>query len=124
MKSKKQAFRLGQSGESLACTYLSRHNYVILHKGYRFHKGEIDIIALDRDTLVFVEVKTRSLASFGYPEEAINLQKQKQIVRIAKAYIATHNFQDVECRFDVLSISYKRDGRPFFKHIQNAFQAS
>jgi putative endonuclease len=84
-------------------------------------RGEIDIIASDRKTLVFVEVKTRSRPDFGRPEEAVTPAKQKQIRKIAQAYLIKKRLGEVECRFDVLSLLFDPDQGFAVHHIKNAF---
>jgi len=84
-------------------------------------RGEIDIIAYDRKALVFVEVKTRKSRKFGLPEESVTFSKQKQIKKIASGFLVKNNLQDVECRFDVLSLHFDEDEGFTTRHIKNAF---
>ena len=90
-------------------------------KSFRLHRGEIDIIAYDRKTLVFVEVKTRKRKTFGLPEEAVTPVKQRKIRRLADAFLALNGLRDTECRFDVLSLQVDENGRWDIRHIKNAF---
>ncbi|MBM3284778.1 MAG: YraN family protein, partial [Candidatus Aminicenantes bacterium] len=78
---------LGRSGEQAAIDYLKSKKYSIVERGFRFHRGEIDIIAYDKNTLVFVEVKTRQSREFGLPEESVTPAKQAQLRRLAEAYL-------------------------------------
>ena len=84
-------------------------------------RGEIDIIAQDRNTLVFVEVKTRKSRDFGLPEESVIPSKQQQIKKIAQGFLAKNNLQDVECRFDVISLFIDENEGYSIHHIKNAF---
>lgn len=116
-----KAHDLGKAGEEIALKFLKRKKYRIAARGFRLFRGEIDVIALDKKTLVFIEVKTRTSTKFGLPEEAVSPSKQKQIRKIAQGYLAFHDLQDTECRFDVLSVVF--DGAKGFSvnHIKNAF---
>ncbi len=110
----------GTMGEDLAVEHLRRLGYTIHRRNYRFHRGEIDIIAQEGDTLVFVEVKTRRSAAFGDPEEAVTQMKVRKIRRIAQGFLAEEKIADRECRFDVIGVDYAR-GAPVVRHIENAF---
>jgi putative endonuclease len=114
-------YELGKRGEEIAQEYLRRKKYKIITKGFRLHSGEIDVIASDRETLVFVEVKTRSAGPFGLPEESVNPKKQRQIRKIAEAYLALNKLQDVACRFDVISLVFDERGAYSISHIKDAF---
>ncbi len=112
---------LGKAGEEAALRYLKKKRYKILDKGFRLFRGEIDIIARDKSTLVFVEVKTRSQEDFGLPEEAITPAKQKQIRKIAEGFLIKNNMENAECRFDVLSLVKTETSAFDIHHIKNAF---
>jgi putative endonuclease len=112
---------LGKRGEEIAQMYLRREKYKIITKGFRLHRGEIDVIASDRETLVFIEVKTRSAGPFGLPEESVNPKKQRQIRKIAEAYLALNKLEDVACRFDVISLIFDERGAYSISHIKDAF---
>jgi len=112
---------LGKSGEEIAFSYLKNKKYKIIERSFRFFRGEIDIIAYEKKTLVFVEVKTRKSKEFGLPEESVTPSKQRQIKRIAQGFLAKNNLKDIECRFDVLSLSFNEKGNYKIKHIRNAF---
>ena len=118
-KSNKHSF--GKSGEDIALAYLKKKKYRILERNFRFLRGEIDIIAYDKDTLVFIEVKTRKSRAFGSPEEAVTPQKQHQIRKIAQGFLVKNNLQDVECRFDVISLSFDEKEGCSIRHIKDAF---
>ena len=97
--------RFGKLGEDLACSELEKRGYTILARGYRTRAGELDIVARDREYLVFVEVKARQDGSFGDPEEAVTLQKQQKLVWMATDYISRNDLLNVPCRFDVVGIN-------------------
>jgi putative endonuclease len=113
---------LGKTGEDLACRELERRGYAILERRWRLRGGEIDIIARDGDTVVFVEVKARDGSAFGEGSEAVTVQKQRRIVQLALWYLARHRLVDVPCRFDVVSIAVDRVP-PVVEVYQNAFDA-
>jgi putative endonuclease len=114
---------LGKTGEDLACRELERRGYVIIARRYRRRGGEFDIIARDRATLVFVEVKARQDHAFGAGAEAVHPLKQRRMARLAVEYLMRHRLQDCPCRFDVVSI-HLDDGRPSIEVFQNAFDVS
>jgi putative endonuclease len=115
------AYELGKSGEDVAIEYLKKKKYRIVEKGFRFLRGEIDIIAYAGETLVFVEVKTRKNTRFSQPEESVTSAKRKQLRRVAQGYLLRNHIQDVECRFDVLSLSFDELEGYTIKHITDAF---
>jgi putative endonuclease len=96
--------QLGLSGESLAVEELERRGYAILARRYRTAYGEIDIVAEDGQTLVFVEVKARATAEFGTAAEAVTRRKQLRLARMARDYLARAAIVDRPCRFDVVAI--------------------
>ena len=110
----------GKDGEELAVDYLQKKGYRILERNYRFEHGEIDIIADDNGSLVFIEVKTRRSKKFGEPEDAVTLRKRNQLKKTADGYLYQRNIDDRECRFDVLAIEYEKN-TPIIRHIENAF---
>ncbi|MDE3153671.1 MAG: YraN family protein [Acidobacteriota bacterium] len=116
--------RLGKSGEDLACATLRREGYEILARRYRSRFGEIDIIARDGPTLVFVEVKCRAGTAFGSGADAITPRKRFHILRVAEEYLARHGATEVPCRFDVVVVSFEGDGRPRVEVIRSAFEAA
>lgn len=120
-RTKQRPYDLGKSGEEIALHYLEDKKYKIIARGFRLFRGEIDIIAFDRKTLVFVEVKTRKSRDFGLPEESVTPSKQRQIRKIAQGFLAKNNFQYVECRFDVISLSFNENKGYSVRHIKNAF---
>ena len=110
---------LGEKGEILAREYLKNKGYEIIAVNWRERKFEIDVIAIDKDELVFVEVKTRSTSFFGDPEEAITPKKQKHLLDGADFYIQENQI-DLECRFDVIAIVFNANQQDI-KHIKSAF---
>ena len=110
---------LGKKGEDIAARFLAGKGYNIVERNWRTGRDEIDIIAYDRDTLVIVEVKTRSTDFFGEPEEAVTEKKQKFLVRAAEEYVNQKEI-DSEIRFDIISIIIER-GKETVKHIEDAF---
>ena len=113
---------LGDQGEAYAADYLRQNGYRILTRNYRTKVGEIDLIADDHGTLVFIEVKTRRSVRFGTPAEAVNYKKKQKIIQAAYWYLhAQHRENDV-CRFDVLEI-YAAGGIWNVHQIKGAFEA-
>ena len=96
--------RLGRSGEERAVEELERRGYAILARRYRTRHGEIDIIARDGETTVFVEVKARVAAEFGSAAEAVTPAKQRRLARMAFDYATRHGLLNRPCRFDVVAI--------------------
>jgi putative endonuclease len=113
---------LGMTGEDLACEELEARGYSIVTRRYRVAAGEIDIVARDGATLVFVEVKARVSHEFGSAAEAVTSTKQRKLYRLATEYMAQHGITDCPCRFDVVSIHFD-SGAPEIEIFQNAFDA-
>ena len=111
---------LGKKGEVLARKYLQRQGYEIKELNYRCPLGEIDLIARDRDTIAFVEVKTRNSGYEGSGKMAVNKQKQERIAKAALSYLLKKGLRDFNCRFDVVSINYA-DNKNKIELIKNAF---
>lgn len=108
---------IGSEYEKIAAEYLHNSGYEILFLNFRSKTGEIDIISMDGNTLVFVEVKYRSSAKYGYPEEAVDYRKQIKIRKTAMYYMMKEKYCDnTSVRFDVISILGKE-----IKHIKDAF---
>ena len=95
---------LGKHGEALACEELERLGYAVVARRYRTRAGEIDIIASDAGTVVFVEVKARLDLSFGDPVEAVTVEKQRRVVAMATDYVARYKLDQTPCRFDVITV--------------------
>ena len=117
----KEHIYFGRTGEKTAVDLLKEKGYKILVKNYKTKLGEIDIIARDKDTVCFVEVKTRHSDRFGLPQEAISRFKQRQIAKVALMFLKENNLLDKKARFDVVSIMYSQD-TPKLDLIKNAFE--
>lgn len=111
---------LGKWGEEAAAVFLRKRRMKILARNFRTPVGEIDIIARQGKTLVFVEVKTRSSDRFGLPQEAVGPAKQRQILRAAQWYIGEGHGKGLQPRFDVIAVR-TGDNQPEIEHIVNAF---
>jgi putative endonuclease len=114
---------LGEIGENLACDELRRRGYAILARRYRRRGGEIDIIAADGPTVVFVEVKARTGVAFGSGAEAVTGTKRRRLASIAADFMVRHRLADRPCRFDVVAITFARDG-PVVEVYAHAFDAA
>ena len=112
---------LGDRGEAYAANYLRQNGYRILTCNYRTKIGEIDLIAEDQDTLVFIEVKTRSSLRYGMPAEAVNYKKKQKIIQTAYWYLCAQHRENAICRFDVLEV-YAVGDRWNVHQIKNAFE--
>jgi len=110
----------GREGERLAANYLTSAGMQILERNFRIREGEIDLIVMDGTTLVFVEVKSGHSDAFGEPETWVNPRKQRQIGKVAAAYLQAKEIENVDCRFDVVAVTFTQ-GKPHIKHIENAF---
>ena len=121
MTSKRIAF--GKAGEDLACRELERRGYEVLDRRYRRRGGELDIVARDGATIVFVEVKAREGHEFGDASEAVTAWKQRTMTRLAVDYVTRHHLTGCPCRFDVVSIHFE-DGMPVIEVFRNAFEAA
>jgi putative endonuclease len=117
----KQNLYLGKSGEELAVGFLRDKGYRIIARNYKTKLGEIDIIARQKDTVCFIEVKTRHSDRFGFPQEAILKTKQRQISKVALAFLKSNNLLDKSARFDVVSVIFAEDN-PKLDLIKNAFE--
>lgn len=111
----------GQRGEQLAVDYLRHQGFRIQQQNYRCRSGEIDIIAWDGPTLVFVEVKTKSQLTFGAPQVMVDRHKQKKIVQVAMIYVQQQALQNTALRFDVVAVMLLPDGEPEVTHMPAAF---
>jgi putative endonuclease len=115
---------LGKLGENLACDALARRGYAISARRYRTRLGEIDIVARDGDTIVFVEVKARAGDDFGGAAAAVTGWKQRRLTLMALDYLARHRLHDRPCRFDVVTVDVI-EGKPERTRIyENAFEAT
>ncbi len=113
--------QLGRAGEDAAASYLSAHGYTLLERNFRTRQFEIDIVAKHKDTLCFIEVKTRSTLRKGRPREAVLPAKQKKIIMGAQFYLKQHQCLNQRVRFDVVEVLLT-DAQPEITIIPNAFQ--
>ena len=113
---------LGAQGEELAAGFLTKKRYDILERNFRCKGGEVDIVARDGKTLVFVEVKTRRSDTYGVPQLAVTPFKQRQISKAALTWLAKHRLMDNAARFDVIAIVLRDPAVPEIEHIRNAFE--
>ncbi len=114
----------GQRGEQMAVAYLQGQGYRIEQQNYRCREGEIDIIAWDGSTLVFVEVKTKTQLAFGSPQAMVTRSKQRKMTHVAMLYVAQHRLPNVDIRFDVVAILLAAEASPQVTHVPAAFTPS
>jgi len=116
---------LGNRGERAAARHLRRKGYRILARQYRSRWGEIDLVAIDGETVVFVEVKTRRSHAAGTPAEAVTPAKQAQLTRLALAFLKQYRLLERRARFDVVAITWPEGARqPEIQHYPNAFEST
>jgi len=111
---------LGNWGEQRAAEFLEKLGYIILKRNFRYGHGEIDLIADDKGMLVFVEVKTQKSDAMGEAFTWVTKKKQRQIGRVALAYLTVNEIKDRDCRFDVIAVAKSLNGVEI-KHMVNAF---
>lgn len=109
----------GKYGEALAREYLVDKGYKVLEINYTTKLGEIDIIALDKKIIAFIEVKTRSNRNFGYAYEAVNYKKQRKIINTSTVYAKHKNIKNIQFRYDIIEIYLENNID--INHIENAF---
>ena len=115
----------GLQGERAAERYLRRQGYAIVDRRARGGLGEIDLVAVDQRTIVFVEVKSRRSHHRGHPAEAVDPRKQRRLTRLALSWLKRHDLLEHRARFDVVAITWPKTERsPTIKHIRNAFEAA
>jgi putative endonuclease len=125
LPSKAGHLQLGARGEKLAARHLRRCGFKILYRNFRGRQGgEIDLVCRDRDTLVFVEVKTRTREDFGRPLEAVGQKKQRRISLGALAWLRLLGNPDILFRFDIVEVTIVKEAAPKIELIRNAFQLS
>ncbi|WP_300673429.1 YraN family protein [Soonwooa sp.] len=115
-------YDFGKRAEDAACAFLEAKNYQVLERNFRFQKAEVDIIAKQNNVLVIVEVKARSDNHFINPEEAVNKKKMKLLIMAADAYCQKLN-EELEVRFDIISVLKSKEDTLEIQHIENAFQS-
>ncbi len=112
----KSSYKKGKIGEKIAVKFLENKGFSVITTNYRTSFGEIDIIAKDREYIVFIEVKLRNSLKNGLPREAVNKSKQKNIIAVAEKYIYENQMSNVDFRFDVIEVFENS-----VTHIENAF---
>ena len=117
----RERLELGKLGEELAFKKVKVLGYKKVARNYRCPLGEIDLIARDGDTLVFIEIKTRKNKSIDYAKEAVDKRKQRQLSKVALFYMKSNDCDNIKARFDVVAISFER-GAPMIEVIKNAFE--
>ncbi len=117
-----QRMELGRRGEDLAVEYLQKDGYQIIERNFKNKLGEIDVIAKDKDTLCFVEVKTRRTANFGSPFEAVTQRKQHKLIRVAQSYLQYKKLHNPKMRFDCIAVFVEEEGDEQIEIIKGAFE--
>lgn len=112
--------QLGRAGEDAAVNYLTEKGFIILERNWRYGRAELDIIALDNQTLVFVEVKTRSNDIFERPENAVNTRKRNQMIKAAIGYLHKSRHEHA-LRFDIVSVILRGGGMNQIDYFKDAF---
>lgn len=121
---RRQAGSFGERGEATAAKYLRRLGYKIVARRDRGRLGEIDIVAVDGSTVVFVEVKTRSSHEAGHPTEAITTDKQRRLTRSALGFLKRFDLLERSARFDVVAVTWaEEEGGPVVEHYKSAFES-
>ena len=110
----------GKIGEDLAVDFLKNSGYRIIERNFRCKLGEIDIIALDKNILAFVEVRTKKTSSFCTPQETVTFSKQKKLQKLSLYYLAKKQIKNRDCRFDVVAIDLSK-GKNGIELFKNAF---
>lgn len=111
---------IGKYGENIACKYLEKNGYNILCRNFNTNNSEIDIIAKDKDEIVFIEVKSRTSKQYGAPIESVNEFKKKHIISAAKYYIYKNSLENKNIRFDIIEV-YINEKENLINHIKNVF---
>lgn len=113
---------IGKEGEDIAVKFLQQNGFEIIERNYHYStSGEIDIVAKDKELLVFVEVKSRLNLEYGEPEYGVTPKKIKQIKRMAELYLYEKEIEEVDCRFDVVAVIINDGSEPIITYYKNAF---
>jgi putative endonuclease len=112
---------IGNRGEELAAAFLERNGFKLIERNFRCKGGEVDIVAMDGNTVVFIEVKSRRTLTYGVPQLAVTPFKQRQISKAALTWLARNHKHDSPARFDVIAILLTSDYQHQIEHIKNAF---
>lgn len=114
---------IGKYGESIARDFLINNGYKILDMNYRNRYGEIDIISIKNDIIIFCEVKSRYTNSFGNPIEAVTYYKQKQIIKLSEMYLLYKKYNNYNVRYDVIEVNFNKLNNNFkVNHIKDSFR--
>jgi len=114
---------LGKEAEAAAERFLHQKGYRIIDRNVRIGRGELDIVARERETLIFVEVKARRTNQYGGVAHAVTARKERQLIQLAARYLARHRLEHQPCRFDVLLYDAGASV-PILEHIENAFEVA
>jgi len=115
----------GKLGEQIAAEYIERYGFRILERNFRPGRlGEIDIIATENEYICFIEVKTRTSASFGTPAEAVDYAKRKKIKSLALIYLKSKNIDNANIRFDIVEVTGKIEGSGFLPQNINIIRSA
>ncbi|MFC1568188.1 YraN family protein [Candidatus Margulisiibacteriota bacterium] len=119
-----ESYQQGLAGEDIARQYLVQQGYEIIERNFSSSQGEIDLIAKDKEALVFIEVKNYSYRSLGTAVGAVGSTKKKSIVHAAESYLYKNDISDTYCRFDVIAIYRKFNGQRKIEHYKDAFSVN
>jgi putative endonuclease len=111
---------LGQRGEQLALAHLRQQGYAILSTNWRCAHGELDIVARQHETVVFVEVRTRYAEPTDAAFESVNPRKQEKLTALAHLYLEAHDLEAALWRIDVIAVAIPRSGKPHVEQVENA----
>ncbi len=114
----------GKKGEEIAGRFLTSRGYRILDRNFRTPRGEIDLIVLDGEYLVFVEVKSRRGNRFGAPQDAVDRRKQEHLIKASQFYMTRKKLENICCRFDLVVVEESASGQTRVKHIQNTVEVA
>ena len=114
--------RLGAQGEAIASAHLESEGLAIASRNYRTRYGEIDLVARDGDTIVFVEVKTRRTSAYGSPEESITARKREHLARTAALYLQEHGLEHQPWRIDLVAITLQANGPARINHVRSVVE--
>ncbi len=117
---KMNRLQTGKLGEDIAVDFLNNSGYKIIERNFRCELGEIDIIALDKNILAFVEVRTKKTSSFCTPQETVTFSKQKKLQKLSLYYLTKKQIKNKDCRFDVVAIDLSK-GKNGIELFKNAF---
>ena len=114
--------KLGFESELQAAKFLESKKYRILERNVRCSMGEVDIVALDKDVVVFVEVRSTLSGRFGHPKESVTPNKRRTLSRVAVWYLKRKGWLERSARFDVVTVTIQPSGDPQVEHYENAFE--